>query len=130
MKYIITTILYISIIPLIFSDNNKNVDSQRLYCVKIISFHRIYELYFTQTPIGYYKYFAELDKNKIFLTFEGSDFLQKCKFDENFSVISNFIPMNIYTNTRGKMFRIKKKFNPIIEENRKIKKYPYGYGKN
>jgi len=36
----------------------------------------------------------------------------------------------MWSNNRGDMLMMKKKYSPVIEKNRKRKNYPFGFGKN
>lgn len=128
MKNIILSIFFV----IFFYFNIFSIDKsvERLFCIKFLSFNKIYEIYFSKNPCGYYKYKYNLDGIDIYFTYEGKDFFQKSMFDENFTVIEKFLPTNMYTNGKGEVMRFKKKFSPVIDKNRKRKDYPYGYGRN
>jgi hypothetical protein len=104
--------------------------SERLYCFKIISFSRGYEIYCSKSQIGYFKYPVEVNKNQVFLTYEGKEFYNQCLFDENVKIFPEILPINIWANNRGEMMKFKKKFGPIIEKNRYRTDSNYGYDKN
>jgi hypothetical protein len=127
MKKFILSIIFISVF---FPGFSETIQSERLYGLRILSFSRIYEIYCTKKPVGYYKYEIEENKNIVYLTYEGLDFYKQCLFDENYKVISDFLPLNIWTNTRGELMRFKKKFGPVIEKDRPRKDSGYGYDEN
>lgn len=128
MKNKILSILFIFFyFSNLFSNDTK---VERLYFVKFISFNVIYEIYGTKNPVGYYKYMVFIDDVPFYFTYEGKNFWEKSRFDENFTLLEKFIPMNIYVNSKGEIMRFKKKFSPVIEKNRIKKRYPYGYGRN
>ena len=122
-------ILYLLLISICFVFGGE-IETQRIYCNRIISFHRVYDIYFTQQRCGYYKYPKEIGGQQCYLTYEGADFYEKCTYDSDMYLVSQNIPMNIYTNSQGEVMRFKKKFGPVIDKNRKRKNYPYGYGQN
>ncbi|HOJ63870.1 MAG TPA: hypothetical protein PLE45_05565 [Spirochaetota bacterium] len=129
MKNIILSIVFIIFLNFYYLFSiDKSVE--RLFCIKFISFNRVYEIYFSKKPVGYYKYKENLDGVEIYFTYEGKEFWEQSKFDENFTILEKFIPTNMYTNGKGESMRFKKKFSPVIEKNRLRKKYPYGYGRN
>jgi len=79
---------------------------------------------------GYYKY-PQLIKNKtVYLTYEGNEFYEQCKFDENLTIFEEFYASNMWSNSKGDMLLMKKRYAPVIDKNRKRKNYPYGFGKN
>jgi hypothetical protein len=127
MKKSVLSIIFISVFFLCFSETGQ---SERLYSFRIISFGRIYEIFCTKKPAGYYKYEIEENKNTIYLTYEGKDFYKQCLFDENYKVISDFLPINIWTNNRGELMKFRKKFGPVIEKDRNRKESGYGYDEN
>lgn len=128
MKKRIISIFFFNFLLLFFAE--ENTQYQRLYFFKIISFHTKFEVYCTKEPLGYYKYSQNVNEDTVYLTYEGNKFYEQCKFDENLTVFEPLYPLNIWTNRAGKLIRLKKRFGPVIEKNRKKKNYPYGYGQN
>lgn len=108
----------------------QEIQVERVYIFKIISFHKKYEVFCTKKPNGYYKYQQVVNDNTVFLTFEGNEFYEQCKFDENFTVFNDLYASNMWSNSKGDMLMMKKRYAPVIEKNRKRKKYPFGFGKN
>ncbi|OQB69654.1 MAG: hypothetical protein BWX91_00415 [Spirochaetes bacterium ADurb.Bin133] len=128
-KLLMSTIFYVFFMTnAVYCDINSY--SERLYAFFVLSFHRKYEIYCSKKPIGYYKYKEVVNGCELYLTYEGRDFLKKCKFDENYTVSSDIYPLNIYANNKGEVARFRKKFGPVIEKNRERKRYPHGYGEN
>ena len=126
MKKFILSIFFINILFTSFSENRM----ERLFAIKFISFNRSYEIYFTYASCGYYKYQRKIAGKNVFLTYEARDFYDQSLFDENFTFISNFLPVNIWTYESGELVLFKKQFSPVIEKNRILKKYMYGFGRN
>jgi len=112
--------------------NSFSLESQaeRVYIFKIISFNKKYEVFCTKTANGYYKYPQNINNQKVYLTYEGNEFFEQCKFDENLTVFNELYASNMWSNNRGDMLMMKKRYSPVIEKNRKRKNYPYGFGKN
>jgi hypothetical protein len=102
----------------------------RLYIVKFIAFNTGYELYCAYEECGYYKYPVKIEDKTVYLTYEGRDFFNRSKFDENFTLFKEFYPSTVWTNNNGTLFNLKKKYSPVIEKNRERKEFPYGFGKN
>jgi len=102
----------------------------RIYIIKIISFHTVYELYCTTEVNGYYKYPQKFEDKTIYLTYESNDFFNQSKFDENFTIVPTLLPSTMWSSNNGSVFRLKKRYSPVIEKNRERKNYPYGFGKN
>ena len=108
----------------------QSTDAQRIYYFKIIAFNKIYDVYCTKIPIGYYKYPQKINNNTIYVTYETNDFYNQSKFDENFTVADFFYPTTIWALSNGSVTRLKKRYGPVIDKNRERKNYPYGFGKN
>ncbi|HPO49022.1 MAG TPA: hypothetical protein PLO89_01735 [Spirochaetota bacterium] len=130
MKKILLSIYFLVFFINIFNSLDNEVSSERLYCFKIFSFGRRYEIYFTKIKKGYYRYEINFNDKSFFLTYEGKEFYNQCLFDENNKIDENFYPMNLWTNDRGEVLKFEKRYSPVIDKNRKMKNYPYGFGKN
>lgn len=128
MKKIIMSIILLNILVFIISE--EGITSQRIYYFKIIAFNKIYDIYCTKAPIGYYKYPQKVNNNTIYITYETNDFYNQSKFDENFTVADFFYPTTIWALSNGSVTKLKKRYGPVIDKNRKRKNYPYGFGKN
>ncbi|MCK4796866.1 MAG: hypothetical protein KAT05_05755 [Spirochaetes bacterium] len=128
MKKTILSIIFFNIFSIIFAE--ENIIVERIYFFKVIAFHKKHEIFCTKEPAGYYKYPQNIEGNNIYLTYEANKFYNQCKFDESFTIFTLFYPLNMWTNNKGEVFRLKKKYSPVIEKNRKRKNYPYGFGKN
>jgi len=123
-------VLSIFLLNLFFIFADEDITYERLYFIKIIAFHRKFEIYCTKNPLGYYKYPQIINNEKVYLTYEGNNFFNQCKFDENLAIFDIFYPLAVWTNSKGEMLWLKKKYGPVIDKNREIKNYPYGFGKN
>ena len=132
MKKLFLFIFFIlTIVPFSFCEEYKgNISVERVYCSRILSFNHIYDIYFTDTPCGYYRFEDTIGDKICYLTYEGREFYRQCLFDENVTIVQNRLALNLYTNSRGEMMRFHKKFGPVIEKDRRRKNYPYGYGRN
>ena len=128
MKKIILSMVFLNLFFII--SDEKNISTSRIYIFKVIAFHKKYEIFCAKEPAGYYKYPQKINNVIIYLTYEGTQFYNQCKFDENLTLFNCFYTSNIWTNNRGEVFRLKKRYSPVIEKNRKRKNYPYGFGKN
>jgi hypothetical protein len=126
MKNLILSIFFINILSAVLPQDT----GQRLYAVRVITFSKVYEIYFTKIQCGYYRYSVNLGSDNLFMTYEGKDFYEQSRFDENFTIISSYLPMNIWTDDKGQLWILKKRFSPVIEKDRILKKYEYGYGEN
>ena len=123
--------IYFAIFFLINLNSLENATySERLYCFKIYSFGRNYEIYFTKVKIGYYRYEIPINSDKYFLTYEGKEFYNQCLFDENNQIQKDIYPINIWTNNHGELLKFEKRYNPVIDKNKNRKNYPYSFGKN
>jgi len=129
LKKIIMSIIFSFVLSLAIFPND-NSYSERLYCFKVLSFNKIYEVYCSKKQIGYYKYSEKIASQEVFLTYEGIDFFKKCKFDENIQIYPELLPVNIWTNNRGEQMKFKKKFGPVIEKNKNRSNSNYGFDKN
>ena len=131
MKKTLMSIFFVNIFFIIFSNTStvSELVSERVYCFRIFSHYTPYEIYCTKNPMGYYKYEIEVNSVKLYLTYEGIDFYNKSFFDEK-PIIGEIYVMNVWTNNRGEMLRLKRKFGPVIEKNRERKNWDYGYGPN
>mgnify|MGYP001202639021 CR=1 FL=1 len=122
--------LIISIYPLEDDFTSINTYSERIYSFNLYAFGRKYEVYFTKNQIGYYKYDISIDNQKFYLTYEGKQFYNQCTFDENIHIEKEIYPMNIWTNNRGELLKLGKRYAPVIDKNKERKNYPYSFGKN
>lgn len=104
--------------------------SERIYMFKVLSFNKKIEVYCTKRPMGYYKYPQKVNTEIVYLTYETNEFYNQCTWDENFTVFNQFYPMTIWTNSKGEVLRLKKRYGPVIQKDREKKHYPYGFGKN
>jgi hypothetical protein len=129
MKKFTILFLFVNILLSSFADNSED-GMQRLYTIRVISFNAIYDVYFTKKSCGYYKYEIDIPGSKVFATYEGRDFYNQCRFDENFTVISESIPSNIWSYENGELVLLKKRYSPVIEKDRVLKKYRLGFGRN
>ncbi|OHD16246.1 MAG: hypothetical protein A2086_10970 [Spirochaetes bacterium GWD1_27_9] len=129
MKKTILSIFFVNIFILFFSQEPTN-QVERLYAFKILSFSRLYEIYFCKISVGYYKYPITVNNEKIFINYETKEFYEQCLFDENKMIYPTFYPMNIWVNNKGEALKFVKKYGPVINKNRQRKNYPYGFGKN
>ena len=113
MKKLFLFIFFIlTIVPFTFCETYQgNIAVERVYCSRILSFNHIYDIYFTDTPCGYYRFEDTIGDKICYLTYEGREFYRQCL-------------------SRGEMMRFHKKFGPVIEKDRRRKNYPYGYGRN
>ena len=128
MKKIILSIILLNILT--YSTMQEKKSAQRIYYFKIIAFHKIYDIYCTKNPIGYYKYPQKVNNNTIYVIYETNDFYNQSKFDENFTIADFFYPTTLWALNNGSITKLKKRYGPVIDKNRKRKKYPYGFGKN
>lgn len=129
MKKCIMSIIFINIFFLpIYAQGNQAVE--RLYVFRIISFHKKYEIYFALSPCGYYKYQSKYKDLAIYLTYEGKDFYEKCLFDEGVYHYTKIYPLNLWTNKKGEVFRMKKAYGPVTEKDRERTGTDYGYNKD
>lgn len=115
---------------IILNSTSQENQVERVYIFKIISFNKKYEMFCTKNVNGYYKYPQVINDKTIYLTYEGNEFFEQCKFDENLTVFNDLFASNMWSNNRGDMLMMKKKYSPVIEKNRKRKNYPFGFGKN
>lgn len=127
MKKSVLSIFFILVNFLTFS---LDTVVERVFIVKVIAFHKKYEVYCTLSSVGYYKYPQEINGKTVYLTYEGEEFFTQCKFDENFTILDGIYPCNMWTNSKGEMLLMKKRYGPVIDKNKERKNYPYGFGKN
>jgi hypothetical protein len=128
MKKIILSIFLLNILFTLIPQ--ENIIAERIYYFKIIAFHKIYDIYCTKNPMGYYKYPQKINDSTIYVTYETSDFYNQSKFDEKFTVADFFYPTTLWALSNGSVTKLKKRYGPVIDKNRKRKNYPYGFGKN
>lgn len=126
-KKILLLLFILNILIYIFASE---IEYARIYCFKIISFNKEYEIYCTIKKNGYYKYPIPFHSLTLYITYEGRTFYKQCEFDENLVVFDKLYPANMWSNSRGEVTRFKKRYGPVIEKDRKRKNYPYGFGKN
>lgn len=122
--------VFLIILVVIFISADKKSYSERLYVFKLSAFNRVYDIYCSKTPIGYYKYPIKVDGVDIYITYETNTFYNQCKFDENFKIYPDLYPSNLWANNKGEAMRLKKRYSPVIEKDRERKHYPHGFGKN
>ncbi len=128
MKKILLSIIIIHI--LFYSAAQENIKAERVYYFKIITFNRVYDIYCTKSPMGYYKYEQKIKDTIIYITYETNKFYNQSTFDENFTVSDFYYPTTIWALSNGSVTRLKKRYGPVIDKNRKRKNYPFGFGKN
>lgn len=128
MKKILLSIFFLNFIYLLMPQSGE--DTARIYIFKVIAFNAKYEIYCTKQPNGYYKYEDLINNTKVYLTYEGKEFYDQCKFDENLTVFSELYASNMWSNNKGEIINFKKRYSPVTDKNRKRKNYPYGFGKN
>lgn len=126
MKYILLSIIFILILFPSYSEET----ASRIYMFKMISFYQEYEVFCTKEPLGYYKYPQEVNNTTVYLTYECNTFFEQSKFDENLTIFDLFYPMNLWASIDGGVFRLKKRYSPVIEKNQERKNFHHGFGKN
>ncbi len=130
-KKILLSILFIlfSLLPL-FQQDNESVYDERIYVAKFIAFYVKWEVYFTKSPAGYYRYEGEFNGESVYFTYEGLDFYNKSLFDEDFYIYQFPVPSLMWTNNRGEVYRLKKRFAPVTTEDREGVGFKYGYARD
>lgn len=128
MKKIFSIITLFFLIQSLFCENK--ITAERIYIFKVMAFNQEIEFYCAKKQIGYYKYPQAVQNTIVYLTYEGNIYFIQCKFDENFVIFNSLYPANIWANSKGEVLNFKKKYEPVINKNKKSKNYPYGFGKN
>lgn len=127
MKKLVLSIFFINLLYFAYTND---VVYERIYIFKIVAFNSRYEIFCTPTPNGYYKYPKKIHDTTVYLTYETEIFYNQCLFDENIIVFNDFYPSNMWSNSRGEVLRMKKRYGPVIDKNKERKNYPYSFGKN
>lgn len=124
-KYALSIVITFFILNLFSQDNNQG-GLEQIYSFRIIAFHKKYDFYCTMNPKGYYRFPAAYGEATIYLTYETREFYNQCFFDENITLLSRFYPTTMWTNRAGEVYRLKKRYAPVIERDREGTGHKYG----
>ncbi len=105
MKYLLMSIIFTLFVTLPLN-SEQSLSYSRLYFFRIIAFNIIYDVYCTAERNGYYRYPYTLNGNTLFVTYETDTFLKQSGWDENFTILNESIPLNIWSSSRGWTYRM------------------------
>ena len=128
LSMIITAFFLTGLFPA--TTGSRELTVSRIYSFRVIAFHKKYELFCTLEPRGYYKYPAYVQEKKIYLTYEGEEFFKQCLFDESIYYYPGLYALALWTNNKGQMFRMKKAYGPVIDNDKEATGTDYGYAED
>lgn len=122
--------LFILLFSLQHLETQENAEVKRVYLFRMISFYVKYEVYCTKEVSGYFKYPETVAGSEYYFTYEGVTFYRQSLFDPDCYIYTLPTPSLLYSNSRGELLLLRKRFAPVTDNDKKALNFPYGYARN